>query len=292
MFVWPRRYAPHPARVVEMRKRASIRALAGGGRPAPHPATAIYRRLGLGTFDQSRRPLPARTRRTGCPRWPGRGLIAVIPLTPTISSRDCGSPTRALRRSVDGDGGLDDRVVSPTSAPCRPRQSRRSPTARCVRPSNFDGGSPVCVRGLLLLRISRARASRDLDPRGRATETPGPVSRRTMLRAAALSVVANRDGLTLQPASLDESLLHPRKDGPVRSRSIKRRGRRMIGWRLVHAPQKAGPPTSPSPRHASRRSESMPSKSDQLAPGCRSSVPITGAWAQDRSGAHQGLSRA
>ena len=53
----------------------------------------------------------------------------------------------------------------------------------------------------------------------------------------------NRDGLTLQPASLDESLLHPRKDGPVRlqiDQAPRARNRRMIGWRLVHGqPQKA-----------------------------------------------------
>ena len=36
----------------------------------------------------------------------------------------------------------------------------------------------------------------------------------------------NRDGLTRQPAGLDESLLHPRKDGPVRLQiDLRRLGR-------------------------------------------------------------------
>ena len=79
--------APHPARVVEMRKRAfdPFAALAhqAAAAAAPHPATiAIHRRLGLGSLRPITSP-PVRLGHVG-PDAHGvqvdQGLIAVIPL--------------------------------------------------------------------------------------------------------------------------------------------------------------------------------------------------------------------
>ena len=107
----------------------------------------------------------------------------------------------------------------------------------------------------------------------------------------------NRDGLTRQPAGLDESLLHPRKDGPVRlqiDQAPRARNRRMIGWRLVHGqPQKAADrqrvrraPRNPAFRVDAFEGADQPQA--EVAPGCQArgvaerpgaklGRPITGA---------------
>ena len=88
----------------------------------------------------------------------------------------------------------------------------------------------------------------------------------------------NRDGLTRQPAGLDESLLHPRKDGPVRlqiDQAPRARNRRMIGWRLVHGqPQKAADRQRGrrAPRHPAFRVDAFEVADQQqaeVAPGCQ-----------------------
>ncbi len=88
----------------------------------------------------------------------------------------------------------------------------------------------------------------------------------------------NRDGLTRQPAGLDESLLHPRKDGPVRlqiDQAPRARNRRMIGWRLVHGqPQKAADRqrVRRAPRNPAFRVDAFEGADQQqaeVAPGCQ-----------------------
>ena len=88
----------------------------------------------------------------------------------------------------------------------------------------------------------------------------------------------NRDGLTLQTAGLDESLLHPRKDGPVRlqiDQAPRARNRRMIGWRLVHGqPQQAADRqrVRRAPRHPAFRVDAFEVADQQqaeVAPGCQ-----------------------
>ena len=112
-------------------------------------------------------------------------------------------------------------------------------------------GVRVFVRGLLLPLPIQSRQIRARDPRGRRETrqkrlvalagVPADDAAHRRVRLERRGV--NRDGLTRQPAGLDESLLHPRKDGPVRlqiDQAPRARNRRMIGRRLVHGqPQKA-----------------------------------------------------
>ena len=169
--------------------------------------------------------------------------------------------------------------------------------ARCVRPSfifvTFASGSWGCVQSVFEVfffrfRSSRARPSRVGVSTPEAVARPArnawslsPVSRRTMLRIAAFRLErrgVNRDGLTRQPAGLDESLLHPRKDGPVRlqiDQAPRARNRRMIGWRLVHGqPQKAADrqrvrraPRNPAFRVDAFEVADQPQA--EVAPGCQ-----------------------
>ena len=143
--------APHG--VVEMRKRAfdPFAALAhqAAAASSPHPATiAIHRRLGLGILRPITSP-PVRLGHVG-PDAPGgqvdQGLIAVIPLiTDDLVQRpDVNVGLRVFDLLGRGDGGLDDRRVSPTSAPCSVTATIAPVSmstacsalcARCVRPS-------------------------------------------------------------------------------------------------------------------------------------------------------------
>ena len=111
--------APHPARVVEMRKRAfdPFAALAhqAAAASSPHPATiARHRRPGLGILRPITSP-PVRLGHVG-PDTPGvqvdQGLIAVIPLiTDDLFQRlpIVNVGLRVFDLLGRGDGGLDDR---------------------------------------------------------------------------------------------------------------------------------------------------------------------------------------
>ena len=128
-------------------------------------------------------------------------------------------------------------VVSPTSAPCSVTATIAPVSmstacsalcARCVRPSfifvTFASGSWGFVQSVFEVfffrfRSSRARPSRvgGLDPRGRRETrqkrlvalagVPADDAAHRRVRLERRGV--NRDGLTRQPAGLDESLLHP-----------------------------------------------------------------------------------
>ena len=135
--------APHPARVVEMRKRAfdPFAALAHQAAAAspPHPATiAIHRRPGLGILRPITSP-PVRLGHVG-PDTHGvqvdQGLIAVIPLiTDDLFQRlpIVNVGLRVFDLLGRGDGGLDDRRRRHRHLAVSPRQSRRSPCRRHAR---------------------------------------------------------------------------------------------------------------------------------------------------------------
>ena len=191
-----------------------------------------------------------------------------------------------------GDGGLDDRrgVADIGTWPCHRdnraglhvdgmlgfvRQMRAAIFHLRDRRIGIVGVRPVCVRGLLLplpIQSRQTLARGRLDPRGRRETrqkrlvalagVPADDAAHRRVRLERRGV--NRDGLTRQPAGLDESLLHPRKDGPVRlqiDQAPRARHRRMIGWRLVHGHRRKRRTANESvARHAIPRSESMPSK--------------------------------
>ena len=308
--------APHPARVVEMRKRAfdPFAALAhqAAAASSPHPATiAIHRRPGLGILRPITSP-PVRLGHVG-PDTHGvqvdQGLIAVIPLIiddlfqrlPIVNVG-----LRVFDLLGRGDGGLDDRrgVADIGTLQCH-RDNRAGlhvdgmlGFVRQMRAAIFHlrdlrigivGVRPVCVRGLLLplpIQSRQTLARGRLDPRGlRETRqkrlvalagVPADDAAHRRVRLERRGV--NRDGLALQTAGLDESLLHPRKDGPVRlqiDQAPRARNRRMIGRRLVHGqPQKAADRqrVRRAPRNPAFRVDAFEVADQQqaeVAPGCQ-----------------------
>ena len=198
MFVWPRRWVrPHPARVVEMRKRAfdPCAALAhqAAAASSPHPATiAIHRRPGLGILRPITSP-PVRLGHVG-PDTPGvqvdQGLIAVIPLiTDDLFQRlpIVNVGLRVFDLLGRGDGGLDDRrgVADIGPWPCHRdnraglhvdgllgfvRQMRAAIFHLRDRRIGIVGVRPVCVRGLLLPASDPVAP----DPRAWASRPPRP----------------------------------------------------------------------------------------------------------------------
>ena len=182
MLVWPRRWV-RPARVSQTSVRSVRRVGAsGGGRVVPASGDDCHTPA-PGPRDPSTNhvaPCPARTRRTGYPRRPGRS-----------GSDCCDTPyhRRSLPETADrqrwparlrplgrGDGGLDDPW-------CRrhrhlavsPRQSRRSPCRRHARLCAPDAAAIFHLRDLpgswgfvqsvfevffFRFRSSRARPSR------------------------------------------------------------------------------------------------------------------------------------
>ena len=164
MLVWPRRWVRHPARVVEMRKRVrSVRRVgaSGGGRVVPASGDDCHTPA-PGPRDPSTNhvaPCPARTRRTGYPRRPGRSGSDCCDTpshrrgrssTLACASSTCSAAAMAVSMIV---------VVSPTSAPCSVTATIAPVSmstacsalcARCVRPSfifvTFASGSWGFVR--------------------------------------------------------------------------------------------------------------------------------------------------
>ena len=229
-------------------------------------------------------PCPARTRRTGYPRRPGR------------SGSDC-CDTPYHRRSrlpivnvglrVDdllgrGDGGLDDRRADIGTWPWR--QSRRSPCRRHARLCAPDACEPsfifvtvasgswgcVQVRGLLLplpIQSRQTLARGRLDPRGPRTRQKrlslSPVSAE-MLRIAAFAAVASI-AMVLPVAG------RPRRVVVAPTRSLidqapRARNRRMIGWRLVHGqPQKDRQRVRRAPRNPAFRVDAFEVADQQQA---------------------------
>ena len=322
--------APHPARVVEMRKRAfdPFAALAHQAAAAspPHPATIAI--TGADPRDPSTNhvaPCPGRTRRTGYPRRPGRSGDAVIPLiTDDLFQRlPIVVGLRVFDLLVRGDGGLDDRrgvadigtlQCHATIAPVSMSTACSALCARCVRPSfifvTFASGSWGCSSSLCSRSSSSASDPVAPDPRAWASRPPRPSrdppetlgrSRRCPGGRCCASPRSPRaswrqsDGLTRQPAGLDESLLHPRKDGPVRlqiDQAPRARNRRMIGWRLVH-----GQPQKAADRQRGRRAtpSRVPSRclrsSRPAAGGSSARVPSSVGPSRARRTGHTGLRR-
>ena len=226
---------PHPARVVEMRKRAfdPFAALAhqAAAAAAPHPATiARHRRLGLGSLRPITSP-PVRLGHVG-PDAHGvqvdQGLIAVIPLITDDLVQSLRTSTLACASSTcDGDGGLDDRrgVADISAVQCH-RDNRTGlhvdgmlgfvrQMRTAIFRSTFASGSWGCVQsvfrsfGLVCARASRVGVSPSRDP----PETPGSsvVSRRTMLRTAFASSVVASIAMVLpvsRPASTSRCCTH------------------------------------------------------------------------------------
>ena len=190
--------APHPARVVEMRKRAfEVRRVgaSGGGRVAPASGDDCQ---APGPRDPSTNhvaPCPARTRRTGHGVQVDQGLIAVIPLITddlfqrlpivNVGLRGCSAAAMAVSMIV---------VVSPTSAPCSVTatiapvsMSTALGFVRQMRAAIFHlrdlrigivGVRPVCVQVFFFRFRSvapdpRAWASRSPRPSRDPPETPG-----------------------------------------------------------------------------------------------------------------------
>ena len=169
------------------------------------------------------------------------------------------------------------------------------------------GVRPVCVRGLLLplpIQSRQTLARGRLDPRGRRETrqkrlvalagVPADDAAHRRVRLERRGV--NRDGLARQPAGLDESLLHPRKDGPVRlqiDQAPRARNRRMIGWRLVHGqPQKAADRqrVRRAPRNPAFRVDAFEG-ADQQQAGSSARVPSSVGPSRARRTGHTGLRR-
>ena len=208
---------------------------------------AIHRRLGLGSLRESRPPCPARTRRTGCPRVQvDQGLIAVTPYHRRSRPEPADRQRWPARFDLlgRGDGGLDDRRGVATmqfTATIAPVSMSTASRVRQMRAAIFHlrdlrigivGVRPV-VRGLLLplpIQSRQTLARGRLDPRGRRETRQKRLVASTMLRIAAFasSVVASIAMVLPVSRPASTSRCAPRKDGPVPSRSIKRRVRAIV----------------------------------------------------------------